>query len=147
MKPISYLYLIAGDQDFRLVHTHGTGLAEISNRNADAFPNVEHNARGGQSLSHAGGPGHGFEVAGHSTKDEIERGRFAKHIAAALVAEWAKGSYDRIVITAGPKMLGEIRHELPKSLHDHIAAEMHKDLVKVPLHDLPSHFAGAIPAV
>ena len=75
------------------------------------------------------------------------REHLAKHAAKMLAAEWAKGSYDRIVLAAGPKMLGEIRHDLPKGLHDHIAAELHKDLVKTSLHDLPSHFAGAVPAV
>jgi protein required for attachment to host cells len=61
-----------------------------------------------------------------------------------LAAEWAKGGYDRIVLVAGPKMLGEIRQDLPRALHAHIAAELHKDLVKIPLHDLPGHFAGAV---
>ncbi len=145
MKPISYLYLLAGDQDFRLLCTHGNGLAEISARNAEAFPNVAHDIRGGKSLSHAGGAG--FEVDAHSTKVEVGRGRFAKHVAAALAVEWAKGTYDRIVIASGPKMLGEIRHDLPKDLHAHVAAELHKDLIKVPLHDLPSHFAGTVPAI
>ena len=138
MKPINYLYLLAGDQDFRLLCTHGTGLAEISARNADAFPNVAHDIQGGKSLSHAGGEG--FEVGAHSTKVEVERGRFAKHVAAALAAEWAKGTYDRIVIASGPKMLGEIRRDLPKALHTHIAAELHKDLLKVPLHEMAAHF-------
>jgi protein required for attachment to host cells len=59
----------------------------------------------------------------------------------SLAAEWATAKHDRIVIAAGPKLLGDLRAHLPKTLHAHVAAELHKDLVKIPLHDLPPHFA------
>jgi protein required for attachment to host cells len=59
----------------------------------------------------------------------------------ALAAEWATAKHDRIVIAAGPKLLGDLRAHLPKTLHTHVAAELHKDLAKTPLHDLPPHFA------
>jgi protein required for attachment to host cells len=124
MKPIVTLYLLISDEDYRLVHTHGDGLAEIAHTKAELT---------------AAGVAH---VTGHSPREGIERAHLAKHVAQTLADEWAKGSYDRIVLAAGPKMLGEVRHDLPKSLHDHIAAELPKDLVKVPLHDLPSHFAA-----
>jgi protein required for attachment to host cells len=128
MKPIVTLYLLVNDETYRLVHTHGEGLAEITHTKAELA---------------AAGVAH---VGGSSPKEAAERAHLAKHVAKVLAAEWAKGAYDRIVIAAAAKMLGEIRHDLPKALHSHIAAELHKDLVKVPLHDLASHFA-AVPAV
>ena len=111
------------------MHTHENGLAEIPHTRAELT---------------AAGVAH---VTGHSPKEGAERAHLAKHVAKVLDAEWGRGSYDRIVLAAGPKMLGEIRHDLPKALHAHIAAELHKDLVEVPLHDLPSHFAGTVSAV
>ena len=129
MKPIITLYLLVNDEDYRLLHTHDDGLAEIPHTRAELT---------------AAGVAH---VQGHSPKEGATRVHLAKHAAKMLAAQWGKGSYDRIVLAAGPKMLGEIRHDLPKALHAHIAAELHKDLVKVPLHDLPSHFAGTVPAV
>jgi protein required for attachment to host cells len=128
MKPIVTLYLLLNDEDYRLVHTHETGLTEIHHTKAELT---------------AAGVSH---VSGHSPKEGAERTHLAKHAAAVLAAEWAKGSYDRIVIAAGAKMLGEFRHDLPKSLAAHVTAELHKDLIKVPLHDLLGHFAE-VPAV
>ncbi len=122
MKPITTLYLLLSDEDYRLVHTHGDGLAEIDHSKAELT---------------AAGIAH---VGGSSPKEGAERMHLAKHAAKMLAEEWAKGSYDRIVLAAGPKMLGEIRHDLPKQLHDHIAAELAKDLIKTPLHDLAKHF-------
>ena len=129
MKPIVTLYLLLNDEDYRLVHTHGEGLAEIRHTKAELT---------------AAGVAH---VQGHSPKEGAMRAHLAKHAAKMLAAEWAKGSYDRIVLAAGPKMLGEFRHDLPGALLPHVAAELHKDLVGTPLHDLPGHFVGTVPAV
>lgn len=129
MKPIITLYLLVNDEDYRLVHTHGEGLAEVKHSKAQ--------------LANAGVT----HVQGHSPKEGAVRSHLAKLAAMMLEAEWSKGSYDRIVLAAGPKMLGEIRQGLSKGLHDHIASELHKDLVKTPLHALPGHFKGAVSAV
>jgi protein required for attachment to host cells len=124
MKPIVTLYMLLNDEDYRLVHTHGEGLAEITHTKAELT---------------AAGVAH---VQGQSPKEDQERHDLAKHAAHVLAAEWAKGSYDRIVISAGPKMLGAFRDALPKALHAHIATELHKDLVQIALRDLPNHFAA-----
>lgn len=129
MKPPVTLYLLADDTDYRLLHTHGNGLTEITHDQAE--------------LTEAGV----IHVTGHSPKEVIERHDLAKHASHILAAEWAKGDYDRIVISAGPKMLGALRDAFPKALHSHIVAELHKDLMKVSAHDLPSHFAGTGAAV
>lgn len=129
MKPVVTLYLIASEDDYRLVHTHDEGLAEIGH------------SRSG--LHHAGVA----RVPGHNPKEGAERANMARQAAKALAEEWARGTYERIVVAAGPKMLGEIRHDLPKALHAHVATELHKDLVHVPLHDLMPHFKGAVSAV
>jgi hypothetical protein len=128
MKQISYLYLLAADHDFRLIRTHDTGLAEILDGKGDTMTRGPH---------HTGDLGR---------LDDQRHADFAKAAAAALAAEWAKGGHERIVIAAGPKMLGLIREALPKPLLRHVAAELHKDLVKIPLHDLPSHFSD-VPVV
>ena len=129
MKPLVSLFLLVDDENYRLLHTHGTGLAEITHHPAE--------------LTEAGV----IHVKGHSPREVIERHDLARHVSHILAAEWAKGDYDRIVLSAGPKMLGALRAALPKALHSHIAVELHKDLMKVPAHDLPSHFAGTVAAV
>lgn len=81
----------------------------------------------------------GLAERSHAAK--ADHGDVCKHAATAVSDEWARGIYDRIVIVAGPKTLGEVRHALPAALHSHIAAELHKDLVNFSLHDLTAHFA------
>ena len=123
MKPVVTLYLLVNDEDYRLLHTHEDGLAEITHNPAE--------------LTEAGV----IHVTAHSPRAAIERRDLAKHVSHILAAEWAKGAYDRIILSAGPKMLGDLRDAIPKSLHNHIVAELHKDLMKVPRHDLAPHFA------
>ena len=106
MKKLRTLYLIASEDEFRLVQTHDPDRALIASHKAGA--NAHH---------------------------------YIHDIMDALAAEWASAKHDRIVIAAGPKLLGEVRAHLPKALQAHVAAELHKDLAKIPLHDLPPHFA------
>ncbi len=129
MKPIITLYLLVNDEDYRLVHTHGDGLAEVAHSKAQLT---------------AAGVTH---VQGHSPKEGAVRAHLAKLSAMMLEAEWSKGIYDQIVVSAGPKMLGDIRNGLSKGLHDHIVTDLHKDLVKIPLHSLSGHFSGSVPGV
>lgn len=137
MKTIPTLYLLAGEDGFRLLHDSGKGLAELSQAKADDFPDVAHEFSSERGRSHTSG----VQFTGDGKSDAgIERPRLASHAVAALAAEWAKGAHDRMVISAGPKMLGALRDAMPKPLQEKIAAELHKDLMKVAAHDLPSHF-------
>ncbi len=106
MKKLRTLYLIASEEEFRLVHTHEPDWALIATHKADS-----------------------------------DAHRYTHAIVDALAAEWATAKHDRIVIAAGPKLLGDLRAHLPKTVQAHVAAELHKDLAKIPLHDLPPHFA------
>ena len=140
MKKLRTLYLIASEDGFRLLKTHEPDLAEISLKVADDFSDVAYSYPSEQSHNHGGPGAPGFDTGAPANRVEQERIRFARHIVTALQAEWAKGSHDRIVISAGPKMLGQLREEMPKALHAHVAAELHKDLMKIPVHEMASHF-------
>jgi protein required for attachment to host cells len=135
MKKLRTLYLIASEAGFRLVQTH-----ELQARDPDLIEITHYNYPSEQSHNHGGPGAPGFDTGATANKVEQERIRFVRHIVAALEAEWAKGTHDRIVIAAGPKMLGELRNALPKALLPHVAKELHKDLMKIPLHDLAPHF-------
>ena len=138
MKTPQTLYLLASDHSFRLVHTHESGLVPLGGKSAEDFPDVDYRFPA-EKLNR--GIGVYIQPTGPSKSAEPQRNRLAHHAIAALEAQWAKGGYDRIVLVAGPKMLGDLRHSLPKSLSGHVAGELHKDLVKMPLHDLPAHLA------
>jgi protein required for attachment to host cells len=144
MKPVQSLYLLAAEQDFRLVRAVGADLSEVTERQMADFPDDR------VGFGHEAGRGHAHGVSfGNSDRtgqEAEERRRFARHAVQALEAEWAKGTCDRIVLVAGPKMLGHLRDALPKGLAQHVAAELPKDLVQVALHDLSPHFQ-AVPGV
>ena len=140
MKKLRILYLIASEDGFRLVQTHTPDLVEIAVKAADDFADVNYTYPSEQTRSHTGPRGASFDVSGSATKAEQERVRLARHIVAALQAEWNKSTHDRIIVAAGPKMLGALREQMPKALHAHVTAEVHKDLMKIPVHELPSHF-------
>lgn len=137
MKRPVILYLIASDEEFRLIRGQGSDLTEISNRRLSEFANgdFEFSAPKGRNAS----GGISFGVSSGQTEADIERPRLAAHAAEALEAAWAAGTHDGIVIAAGPKLLGALRKALPKALHGHVVGEIHKSLVKLSLHDLPGH--------
>lgn len=140
MKPVITLYCIADEAGFRLLKGQGARIDELLSASAEAFDDVEHQfTKGGRNRA-----GAGATSFGHDTKSsaEIERPRLAKHVVHALEAEWAKGAADRIVLAAGPKMLGALREAMPGALKGHVAVELPKDLSDVPAHALAAHLAG-----
>ncbi|MFN6925767.1 MAG: host attachment protein [Tabrizicola sp.] len=143
MKPRQYLYLLAADQDFRLLRGSRQDLVEISHHRADAFPDVQDVFASERNRGQSPGMSHGvsFGLDDSGRHEAEERRRFARHALAALQAEWGQGKDAGIVLVAGPKMLGVLRELMPKGLGAHVTADLAKDLVKVPLHDMPGHLA------
>jgi protein required for attachment to host cells len=74
---------------------------------------------------------------------EMKR-HFAERVAAALARAHADGAFDRLVIAAPPAMLGDLRKLLAPKVAACIVAELGKDLVKTPEHELPAHFADVM---
>jgi protein required for attachment to host cells len=141
MKPLVTLYCIADEAGFRLLRGRGSEVEELLMASTEAFADVDYEfPNSGRNRS-----GRQGEVSfghGRTTEAEIERPRLAKHVIRALEAEWAKGQADRIVLAAGPKMLGALRDAMPDGLAGHVAAEVAKDLSDVPAHELMPHLPG-----
>lgn len=138
MKAADTLYCIADDRSFRLLRGNGGQMEPIHAAGSDDFADVSH-ALTDPGRNRSGGISFGHETA---SPDEIERPRLAKHIVTALEAEWRKGGAGRIVLVAGPKMLGALRKAMPKALAAEIAQEIDKDLSDIPDHALAAHLAG-----
>lgn len=135
MKAADTLYCIADERGFRLLRGNGGRMEAIHAAGADDFADGSHAFREG-ARNQSGGISFG---TGSTDSDEIERPRLAKHIVAALQTEWRKGGAGRIVLAAGPKMLGALRKAMPKDLAQEIAQEVDKDLSDIPDQDLASH--------
>jgi protein required for attachment to host cells len=67
---------------------------------------------------------------------KLEKHRFAKEIADALYAAAHEGRFKKLVIAAPPMTLGDIRKALHKEVQDKVIAEVAKDLVNMPSHEI-----------
>jgi protein required for attachment to host cells len=96
-------------------------------------------------------PGHGQESANsahHAIEPRqdphrAEEDKFIRTVASYINGEAGKNSFDRLVIYAAPHVLSMLRKELDATATKKILGEYHKDLTKVPVADLPSHFGTA----
>ncbi|MBN8630335.1 MAG: host attachment protein [Rhodobacterales bacterium] len=135
MKAADTLYCIADDHSFRILRGKRGRIVPINAAVADDFPDVS------KALTD---PGRNRSVGVSFTHEtgkaiEIERPRLARHIVAALEAEWRQGGVGRVILAAAPKMLGELRKAMPKDLAEDITQEFDKDLSDVPDQDLAAH--------
>ncbi|HEY7740634.1 MAG TPA: host attachment protein [Steroidobacteraceae bacterium] len=76
-------------------------------------------------------------VGHHSTGGERKPRRqlaaeFARSIATAAAANRRESGFDRLVLVAGPRLLGQLRRALPAGLRTRVAAEVAKDWVHLP---------------
>jgi protein required for attachment to host cells len=55
---------------------------------------------------------------------------FARDVARMLADALNRGEYDRLVVCAPPRALGDLRQELSKNVQDRVVGEVNKDLVK-----------------
>ncbi|MCU9849826.1 host attachment family protein [Defluviimonas sp. WL0024] len=148
MKPVRTLVLVAGEENARLLINDGIGkgLTERAGLSVAQFADaqIEYEDRPGRQT---GGPGgtarHGFDTHGHD--QEIARSNFAQHVVEAVQETWARVKPDRLIVAAPPKMLGALRAKLTGAPAAALHGDLAKDLVKVPVHDLPPHFADIQP--
>ena len=64
--------------------------------------------------------------------------RLAKHLDSAVAA----GKTKSIIMVASPRALGMIRPAYSHALKAAVRAELHKDLVKMPVGDIEKHLTG-----
>ena len=67
---------------------------------------------------------------------------FLTHLAQRLDADVTAGRVKSLILVASPRALGMIRHVYPHALRAAIRAEIDKDLVKHPVHDIEKHLTA-----
>lgn len=75
-----------------------------------------------------GTAGHHHGVNGERSTERHELTSFAREVAQNIEAARVAHEFDRLVIVAGPRMLGLLREELPQPCREALAAEVAKDL-------------------
>ena len=74
----------------------------------------------------------------------LEKHRFAKELAEMLYARAYAGKFDRIVLVASPRVLGDLRSELHGEVTDRVVAEIPKTHTNEPILDIERMLAVEI---
>ena len=147
MKPVRTWVVLADGARARVLLNEGPnkGLREVMNAESET-------ARlAGRDLM-ADGRGRVFDSAGqgrHAMEPKtdpkaVEEEKFLRDVVRILERGARDGDYDRLVLCAAPRALGELRGLLPKAVQDRITAELPKDLTNTPIQDLGRSLEGAL---
>jgi protein required for attachment to host cells len=87
---------------------------------------------GTSGVSHGSGgvEGHHHGVTGEKSTVQHELTLFAKEVARRIETDRAHNEFDRLVLVAGPKMLGLLRQSLSTPTQSMLAGEISKDLLR-----------------
>ncbi|MGB3022804.1 MAG: host attachment protein, partial [Methyloceanibacter sp.] len=72
---------------------------------------------------------------------EAAKEDFIRTVGAELAALVKDGRFDKLVLVAPPGVIRNLKDSLTKPVAASVVKELHKDLTKVPDHDLSSHLA------
>ena len=74
--------------------------------------------------------GHHHGVTGEKSTVQHELTLFAKEVARRIETDRARNEFDRLVLVAGPKMLGLLRQSLSSPTQSMLAGEISKDILR-----------------
>jgi len=144
MKSKRTWILIADGSRARVLESHGPGseLVPIDDMALamELPPNRElETDRPGRSLESANPSRHAMENRTDPHR-ELKR-KLAREVVDKLEQSLRDRRFDHLAIVAPPTVLGDFRDALTKALKATVTAELAKDIVKIPQHDLPPHLA------
>ncbi|MEQ8357080.1 MAG: host attachment protein [Kiloniellaceae bacterium] len=142
MKPIRSWIVIADGAQARILENKGPGkgLTPLPKeaRHQAHRPSREIDADRPGRTHDRNGPGrHAMEPPTDAHRDE--KRRFAEQLAERLNDATKQDRYDRLVLVAPPKTLGDLRQALSKETNARITGELAKDLTPISDHELPGH--------
>ena len=138
------LYLLASEDAFAIYAGRAPRALELlATRQAAEFGDVLEEPTSEKTRGSTGQVS--FNVGPElDAQSDRQRLALAAHAWQALDGIWPAGGHDRIVLAAGPKMLGALRAQQPTTLADYVSGELGKNLMNVPPQELPAHL-GAEP--
>ncbi len=98
----------------------------------------------------ADAPGRAFSPAGHGSRGTIEQTDWHDQAERAFLAQLvqhldgaiAAGKTKSLIMVAPPRALGMIRPAYSQAVRGAVRAELDKDLVKHPVHEIEKHLTG-----
>jgi protein required for attachment to host cells len=154
--PITWILIADGAKAKVLAHDRKSGTLSA------AFPH-EFSGTTAQSKEIASDrPGRSFESSGRGQPGDVGAGHprhameprtdpqryaeyaFARDLAHHLQDAANQHRFDRLVVVAAPKTLGDLRQLLPDPVKKLVTAEVDKDLTNLPERDLPKHLEDVL---
>ncbi|WP_372994004.1 host attachment protein, partial [Sulfitobacter sp.] len=83
--------------------------------------------------------GPGMSAVEQTDPKMLAQADFAKEVSDFLETSFEKGNFERLIVAAGPHMLGVIRDAFSEKVSKVVIAEVDKDLTHLPLEELPEH--------
>ncbi len=142
MKPNKTWILIANSREAYIMENTGPGhgLQRLKGKTWSWEPSPDPSHEQGRSFDSHGHGRHKMEPR-HGGGDEAD---FSKELLEDLLEDCRKKKFDRLILCAPPTMLGALRKEIPDELTALVSSEMDKDLVPIPVKDLPAHFEDVL---
>ena len=149
MKPIRTWILVADGARARVLENTGPGMGVSEVRGMEFDGQTLENReimsdRPGRSFESADQSRHAMEP--RSDPKQLMETAFVESLVETLHKQFQAGSFDRLVLVAAPRALGDIRNALPKELAGAVYGELAKDLTKVPNAEMDRHL-GEVMAV
>lgn len=144
MRPTRTWILLADGAQARFLENlgPGKGLQELSPNRVEYPhpPNREIDSdRPGRVQDRAGPGRHAMEP--HTEPHDKMKLDFAKSLADGVNAAEQDGQFDRLIVAAPAKVLGELRHKLSKTVQGKLLREVDKDLIGADDKQLAKQFA------
>jgi protein required for attachment to host cells len=139
--------LVANRAGAVLYASHGTGvplarIAEIDHPAGRLKPSDVESDRPGRAFDRVGGGRHSMSVE-DAVPEQVMRA-FASQLVARLERGRLEHAFDRFVLVASPRLLGELRGALPESLRPLLAGTLSKDLARSDGEDVRTHLADVV---
>lgn len=130
MKAVRTWILVADGGRARLLQNDGPGkgISSVAGTDYvnDVIPDREIlSDRPGRSFDSAGEGRHAMEAP--SSPQRVSKAAFAKHVMEDLESKRAAGAFDRLLIIAPPRALGDLRQHFTQKLKDALVGEVNKD--------------------
>lgn len=147
MKPVRTCILVADGAHARVYLNQGPGhgLKEIQefadSRDIRESRDIASDQLG-RSFDSGGEGRHAMEPPTDPKRHEIKE--FHREVADGIVSAFKANRFDRLVLVAPPRTLGNLRNEIESEPSLKIHAEINKDLVKSPRDDLLKYLGEVI---
>jgi protein required for attachment to host cells len=143
MKKTITWCLVADGARARILMNDGVGKGlqpAVNGEFSRALPPTRE--RPGRSQQRGVAGRHAF--APHADGHELEKEKFGREMARLLDQAAERSAFDRLVLVAPPRALGNLRSALGPKTRSLVHAEIDKDLTNLPVGALPAHLAEVV---